>query len=514
MIGDLKRRIGFNPVAWPVYTWRMRRRVIEFETPAPQPGKPHFGVVITPWVGTAVPWYSLAFGLLLAANGSRVTFLFDDLPFGDNILRFRFIRRCIRFVLSVLDGRHDVVVLSSLHTASALAAATRDSVQRLALLNAVWQMRGEIVKGGRQRLIDRYIQQLGNAYGPISQVMKAGAFDVLFVPGGVFGTSGIWAERARLAGIRIASYDTGGYETVMLAANGIACQLQDIPPAFALLKQRSANGRERSFAIADAKEEMLRRRAGVDTFGSQIRGSSDAGREYQGAVLIALNSSWDSAALGLHAVFESNTQWIVETVRHLLENTAATVIVRQHPAERLDFARTSDDYGALLARHFGRHSRLRFIAAAEPVNSYSLLEQVAAVVVYTSTIGIEAAAYGKAVITPSDSYYSRLGFAWRAGTKDEYATLLSQAARAELQVTPEMRSDASVCYYLTQCCNWVFTPFNPADFVKWSRPSLAELHADPKVRSMLRSLQANVPIAFLNHLSRWEAAGVEEAAAQ
>jgi hypothetical protein len=401
-----------------------------------------------------------------------------------------------------------VIQLSALRSSATPDQVARDSVQRLAGLNAVWEMRGEIVDDGRQRFKDRCAEQLGNAYGPIAQVMRPGAFDVLFVPGGVFGSSGIWTELARTAGIRVASYDTGGYETVMLAADGIACQLQDIPRAYQKLRECGGE-QEIAFAAASADEEMAKRRAGTDTFASQMKGSAGAGREFDGAVLIALNSSWDSAALGLHAVFDDNTQWIVETVRYLLEHTAAPVIVRQHPAERLAFARTTDDYAALLQRHFGAHPRLRFIAAAEPVNSYSLLDQVAAVVVYTSTIGMEAAALGRPVITPSNSYYSRLGFVWRAGAADEYRSLLARAAARELPVTPEMQRDASVCYYLTQCCNWVFTPFNPADYVKWSKRDLVELQADPKVRDILRSLVDNVPVAYLNHEARWQAAARE-----
>jgi hypothetical protein len=505
IISGLKRRIGFNLFAWPGYTRRMKELVCDFDSRPPQPGRPHFGVVVTPWVGTAVPWYSLAIGMLLAAEGSRVTFLFDDLPFGDNTFRYRYIKRCIRSVLNYLTGRHEVIQLSAIGTRTVLDPRARASVQRLARLNAVWQLRGEIMVTGRQQFSDQCEQQLARAYDPIASVVRPGTFDALFVPGGVFGTSGIWTETARAAGIRISSYDTGGYETVMLAADGIACQLQDIPPAFRLLS-RNADGEELAFAERSAREEMARRRAGTDTFASQIKGSAAAGREFEGAVLIALNSSWDSAALGLHAVFDDNTQWIVESVRYLLEQTEALVVVRQHPAERLDFARTTDDYGALLRGHFGSHPRLRFIAAAEPVNSYSLLDQVAAVLVYTSTIGIEAAACGRPVITPSNSYYSGLGFVWRADTVVEYHTLLQRAAARELEVSPTMRRDASICYYLTQCCNWVFTPFNPADYVKWSRQSLAELQAEPKVRDILRSLQENVPAAYLNHVERWRAA--------
>jgi hypothetical protein len=122
---------------------------------------------------------------------------------------------------------------------------------------------------------------------------------------------------------------------------------------------------------------------------------------------------------------------------------------------------------------------------------------------------MEAAALGRTVITPSNSYYSRLGFVWRAGSVDEYQSLLARAAARQLTVASQMRQDASVCYYLTQCCNWVFTPFNPADYVKWSQRELRELQTDPTVRGILRSLTDNIPVAYMNHEARWQAAARE-----
>jgi hypothetical protein len=328
-----------------------------------------------------------------------------------------------------------------------------------------------------------------------------GHFSVVFVPGGVWGSTGIWAECARAKGVRLASYD-GGNGTIMLSVNGIASQLQDIPQAFSLLKAHSSSYESHAFIVESALTEMGKRRAGVDKFASQMQGTRKADARFEGAVLLALNSSWDSAALGLHAVYDNSAQWIVETVRYLLENTSSRVIVRQHPAERLDSVRSSDDYQALLERHFGNHSRLHFIAAAEPVNSYDLLEQVVAVVVYASTFGIEAVANGKAVVTASNSYYSDLGIVRKATSVTQYHQYLLDALSGRHVVTPAMQDDALYCFYLTQCCNWVFSPFNPEGFGEWSRYDLVQLRQHEKVQMTIQALDQNVPIAFLHHLAR------------
>lgn len=497
----LRSRVGFNPLAWLRDTRRMRRLAAEFRdaSPAERSDGVRFVVVITPWMGTAVPWFSLACGLLLASRGNRVTFVVDDLAFGINPTRFRFVVQRILSVLDELRGSRQVIRLS---TVAPPAGNQAESVDALAELNAVWLLRGEMSSEGRAAYVAQTRRELARSDGAIAGVLAAGAFDAIFVPGGVWGSTGLWTRHARARGIRVASFDSGGYGTLMLAVNGIASQLQDIPRAFELLKAHAGSDAERALIARSASEEMDRRRAGTDKFASQVQQTVRPDERFRGGVLVALNSSWDSAALGLHAVFANSTEWIVETVKHLLEHTSAPVIVRQHPAERLEIARTSDDYRGLLTRTFGAHPRLHFIAADEPVNSYDLLEQVAAVVVYTSTIGTEATVRGKPVITASNSYYADLGFVRKATSLEQYRDLLVEAAEGRCAVTQRMREDAQWCYYLTQCCNWVFSPFNPEGFSDWGRYSLLELGRHDKVRTTVQALEDGTPVAYLNHLAK------------
>lgn len=489
-----------QPVVWIRDTRRMHRLVrgLGPATP-PKPNAANIAVILTPWCGSAVPWFSLVTGLLLAANGSRVTFILDDLPFGEGGRVWRLQLACIRSVLKALRGRHEIIELAKVAPSEA-RATVRDSIDRLAQLNVVWAQRGELDMHAAD--VDQVRRQLSRSDGTIADVLRRNRFDALFVPGGVWGSSGLWFEHARAAGVRVASYDSGGYGMLLLAANGIACQLQDIPHAFERLKAREGQANQRSFIVDSARTEMEKRRGGVDKFASQIQGTQGRDPRYDGAVLLALNSPWDSAALGLHEVFDSTHEWIVGTVKFLLEHTNAPVVVRQHPVERLPIARSSDDYRSLLAQHFGQHPRLHFVAAEDAVNSYDLLEQARAVVVYTSTIGLEAAALGKPVVTESRSYYSALGFVHRASTLEQYQQLLREAVDGRRPVTPAMQQDALTCYYLTQCCNWVFTPFNVPDFPKWSALDFRRLAEDASVRMIVRAIEENVPVAVLNHQAK------------
>jgi len=497
----LREKIGFNPIGWLRARSMMVRRVEEFLPSLDGDGDgPDALVVITPWQGTSIPWFTLAVALMMAKSGARIRFVIDDVPFGENLFRHRFIIRAIRSVMAIVAQRFEVVSLSERQPVGVDDAA-RAEIERLARLNATWALRGEMPQQGREALVQREISQTCAAQQYIAALFETVVLpDLLLTPGGVFGHSGMWFYEARKRGIRIASFDSGGYETTMIAADGMACQLQDVPRAFrALTDEWVRNADSRQQALDRAALEIAKRRQGTDAFASQVMGAGSGGGELAGGILIALNSSWDAAALGLHRAYASNTEWIVETVRYLLQETDRTVIVRQHPAERLAIAATSEDYALMLQDAFGENDRLVFIAAEDPINSYALLEQVAAVVTHTSTIGIEAVAFGKPVVTGSASYYAHLGFVEQSETREGYESLLGDAASGKLGVTQAMSDDARLCFYLTQCCNWVFSAFNPADFARWIDEPIAHWQGQASVVRMIEALNTGQPVALLNH---------------
>ena len=153
----------------------------------------------------------------------------------------------------------------------------------------------------------------------------------------------------------------------------------------------------------------------------------------------------------------------------------------------------------MLFRSFVAHDRLIFIAANDPVNTYELLSVVTTVIAHTSTIGVEATALGKPVIVASHCYYAELGFVWAATSRDTYFDLIRRSQAGELALTPAMRKNAYYCYYLTQVCNWVFTPFNPVNDAFWIKESIASLNVSPSVQTIVTALQENIPVALINH---------------
>lgn len=504
ILSKLRGLLGFNPISW----WRASRRVLdqvaEFDSGKPtESSGPNVLVVVGPWQGTFVPWFTLAMGHMLARNGAQTRFVFDDLAFGSDPIRQGWVLASLRRVMGQVAKRYPVISLSEIDP-SPLEEGDEEEIARLAALNATWSKRGEMVQDGRQELIDLAIRQTTPALGKIRRVIADDEnSQVLFIPGGVFQDSGLWVREAKAAGMRVASFDAGGYEATLIASDGLACQLRDIPRAFEVLQSRfplAEDERELIFGMAEA--EIAKRRLGNDKFKSQLQSSGAGSEEMEGGILVALNSSWDAAALGLHRAYPTNTDWLVGTVRHLLATTERPIIVRQHPVERLPIFASSDDYGSLLAAEFPNEEKLHFISASEPINSYALLDSIVAVVAHSSTFAMESVVHGVPVVTGSASYYSELGFVEYSGDRETYHRLLEKAGRGELEVAAEQREDAKLCYYITQCCNWVFCDFNPANYPGWIEHPLDHWYRQPEVSRMVHAINTGVPIAVLNHDER------------
>jgi hypothetical protein len=459
------------------------------------------GVLVMPWLMTCAPWFATALGLLLATKGARVTFVVDDMMFGNSDRDFKLELMSINKTLRLLENDYKYLRLSDYRTSGLETGMPfpESRIAELANLNTVWFMRGESQNAGRSAYREMVAAQLRKSAPRISAFLSANQeFNYLLIPGGIYGASGVWYQLAKEQGLRAVTYDSG-LDCLVVCTDGIAAQLQDIPRAFERLL---AQPELIDSVLAEAQSERDRRRDGTDKFGFQKANSERCDIGANNAVLILLNSPWDSAALGLHAVFNDSIQWVVETVHWILDNTQESVIVRQHPGERSPLARSTDDYGEILRHSFGENPRIRYVAANDPINTYALVEQAKLVVVHSSTIGVEAATMAKSVVTTAKCYYSNLGFIFPATSREEYFELLRRGIAGELAINSAQVQAAWSCYYLAQCCNWLFTDFNPCAFSRWVGTGIETLYRDPAIHDVLTAMDENIPLALIRHRRR------------
>ncbi|HEX7788114.1 MAG TPA: hypothetical protein VF653_17985, partial [Methylomirabilota bacterium] len=427
------------------------------------------GIVVSPWVATPVPWYSIAIGMGLARRGRRVTLIHDDtLTAPESPAELLPQHRAICRVTQLLTGHLPTITLTS-QAVHALSPADEHEVARLAKLIVIWKTRGALLSASDLAEVESLARSMADTLGRIKALLGSAPFAYLLVGGGIYGSSGLFLWAGQQCGLRVSTFDAN-LGVVQISTVGLAAQQADIPRAFSEAIRWDSVTKAR--ALQEARHHLDQRVQAKDPAQYQVTASSNASarRIRPPFALVAMNVEHDAAALGRHVTFADTMEWILEVTDFVLEHTSnASVVVRQHPAERKPNEGSQFPIRRVLSERYGSEPRVVFISAAEPVNTYDLVSEAAMVLPYVSTIGIEAAALGKPVLVSGQSCYSDLGFVRTAASRGEYFELLRRGLNADLELLPDQVEKALLCYYLTPVCNRIWTQFTPQprDFWRW-----------------------------------------------
>lgn len=462
----------------------------------PADSDPPLGVLISPWGWNVVPWYGLATGIGLLQRGRRVIFVWDDLP----VVEPKFVHEqneAIGRMLARLPDHVRVVRLSEQPVAPAREGDAA-ALDRLAAMNQLWYLKaGPPTDDDRSRTA-KLRAGFEPTLGAIRSALAEAQPECLVTPGGIVFSSGVLVMACREAGVRVVTYDAN-VGVIQWANHGIASQQSDLGAAYDFLTRERPE--TRAWMVEKARAAYAKRVTGSDNDAYQHALPSREAEKVAGDLVMPLNVEWDSAALGTHHLFENNTEWIDATVRHVLEQSSKSIVVRQHPAERRPGERSRSDTAGYLREQFGREPRVRFVAAEDNVNTYDLIRLSSLVLPFVSTIGIEAAAMGKPVLQAGSCYYSRIGIVHWPETRERYFELLDRGLRGELGLLPDQVERAWLCYYLTPIANRVWTKFTPQpnDFPRWVGTEPAELFAEPEVSDILDSIVDGTSLGLIRH---------------
>lgn len=465
------------------------------DTGAPAAEPQRFGVLVTPWLSTAVPFFSLECATQIRRAGHTPVILFDDTDLVQNSPEQAHAGQ-LRTLLASHFADVEVHLIGEAGTRPLVGdSELADPIFRE---NAIWRARGEVKADGFMVENQAASARIASHVGKVRGLLAAGKLDRLLIPGGMFGLSAIYVAMARELGISFATFD-GSAGLLRLAQNGVAAHLADLPQAFQKLAGTlDAATREKVETIAQAElDDRLHSRDHRQFQLQAATGRTDLRYD----LVIPLNIRWDSAALGRQRAFPTVAAWLEAVLTWVAGHPELKVCIRQHPRERLDFAKGSDNLAPLLARFATLGERLRYVAADEAVNTYDLLRHTRVVLPHTSTVGIEAALLGKPVVLSAACYYESLGFCHQAATPGEYFALITQALDGQLAVTPTQQADAALAYYLTQRCALARTVFtaHPDDFRTWVQTPPDALWNQPEVADFRSSLLTGQPFAQVRH---------------
>ncbi|MEW5847193.1 MAG: hypothetical protein AB2A00_00215 [Myxococcota bacterium] len=461
------------------------------------------GVLITPWVHGTVPLHSVALGLALRQRGHDVSFIVCPHPQArefdrEHELRESAILRRLVPDLASCAGCVDVI------PARRSSGPIPPELDLIAQAQLIWDSRARDLPRRASSEVSVRARALLPLYEALRGHLARLGVSALYMPGGFWGASGPALAAAESLGVRVATLDFGP-ASILFSGTGIAAQHADVAVAMAQLER--ADPAELARTVAWGRAEMQRRTQGSDDFqpvptNTPLEASSHQNTTKQ--VLIPLNIEWDAAALRTHTLYDCATDWLADTVRFILTETDARVIVRQHPHERLEEFSSPLDWAGALAPWLA-NPRLEFIRAEQKVNSYDLVRSTSLVLPKVSTFGIECAALGIPVIVEARSYYAGLPFVQRAGSREEYHQLIREALMSRGgRLSESQRESAWRCFYLTQACGFIKTQFNPLQefFTSWVHQDPNAVFSLPEVDDMCRSVASGEPYHWLVHRRR------------
>jgi Capsule polysaccharide biosynthesis protein len=239
--------------------------------------------------------------------------------------------------------------------------------------------------------------------------------DVVFALNGLFAAERTVRDVAAERGVRVVTYERSPRKDSLLfgvtsaapemVTDGVARDQQaraltdrENAALDALLDSRmsGAGSHEMYFRSAQDHDSVTTRRALDIPSGARI-------------ISAFTNVAWDTALQQREIGFESQFDWLAQTVAAAGKQDDAVLVVRIHPSE----GRWGTDQPADLeiGRRVGRlPANARVIAASDPLSSYGLLAISDLVLGYTTTVGLEAAVRGIPVAVAGRTHYRGRGF--------------------------------------------------------------------------------------------------------
>ncbi|MDQ3142564.1 MAG: hypothetical protein M3Q56_10005 [Bacteroidota bacterium] len=142
-------------------------------------------------------------------------------------------------------------------------------------------------------------------------------------------------------------------------------------------------------------------------------------------ITLFTNLIWDAANVSRDIAFTSMLECIIQTVTYFKDRTDVTLLLRTHPAEQV--LGTNEGYSSLVREKIGPLPQNVLIIDPEmKLNSFTIIELSDVGIVHTSTVGLEMAIEGKAVILISDTHYRNKGFTYDVSNAAAFFEVLEQ----------------------------------------------------------------------------------------
>ena len=249
---------------------------------------------------------------------------------------------------------------------------------------------------------------------------------------------------ARQRGIRVVTHEVGLQPASAFFTDGEATAYPiHIPDEFDLNDEQ--NAKLDAYLARRFKGDFSM--AGI-RFWSDMKGLDESFLQkaagFRQIVPVFTNVIFDTSQPHANTVFEDMFDWLDLTLDVIREHRDSLFVIRAHPDElRVRKASRETVEGWAASRGLDEEPNLVFVSPRETLSSYELIQRSKFVMVYNSTIGLEASIMGAAVLCAGKARYTQYPTVFFPQTVEEVKSKLKEFLGAEtIDVPAEFKRNA------------------------------------------------------------------------
>ncbi len=176
-------------------------------------------------------------------------------------------------------------------------------------------------------------------------------------------------------------------------------------------------------------------------FWADMKGLDDAflqkAAEFKQTVPIFTNVIFDTSQPHANTVFEDMFDWLDLVLEEIRSHPETLFVIRAHPDElRVRKSSRETVEGWVASRGADKESNVIFVGPRETLSSYELIQRSKFVMVYNSTIGLEASIMGAAVLCAGKARFTQYPTVFFPQTVEEARKMMKEFLAADAIDTP------------------------------------------------------------------------------
>lgn len=288
-------------------------------------------------------------------------------------------------------------------------------------------------------LLREYILSAWNIAQEFEQLLKRVTPRAVIAFNGQFYPEAVVCYVARQHGIRTITHEVGLQPASAFFTEGEATAYPlHIPEDFELNAEQNA----RLDAYLEKRFQGQFTMAGI-RFWPQMRRLDESflqrAAHFRQIVPIFTNVIFDTSQPHANTLFTDMFAWLDFTLEHIIHRHPETFfVIRAHPDETRPHKESRETVAEWVnVRQVDRLGNVLFVPPQDYLSSYELIQRSKFVLVYNSTIGLEASILGTAVLCAGKARFTQYPTVFFPASVEEYLDLAEQFLQAETLQAPE-----------------------------------------------------------------------------